>query len=117
MKFNLTSKRIEALRLISARPGIRCDTLADTVMPRLGRSGNVIGFTAQGATRTGAGYCIALEKAGLIKINTYMVRGGYGECFITDAGLDALAESDRKATEGDNTLDAVVSRCISKDVA
>lgn len=98
--FNLTDKRVEALRYIAAHPGVYVCGVAENVLSKRP-------LWAQAATRMGAGYCKALQEQGLVIINT-RVDCGYGRVTITPKGVARLAEIDAVK----NSLGAVLARCV-----
>lgn len=99
--FNLTPKRLQALRLIQKHPDCYVGHVAQEVLA--GEYRGKRGLWAQQATRMGAGYCQKLQEAGLVRINTY-TQFGYGTVHLTKLGEDTLRESD--------TLEAAVARSI-----
>lgn len=105
--FNLTPKRIEALRFLRSRPsGVYVRMLAQEVLVGEYRRRINSGFSAQQATRSGAGCAVPLIKAGLVKKEATTF--GWGIVSITDAGIKALDDLDSQQ----QSLDAVLGRCI-----
>lgn len=105
--FHLTPKRIEALRLLRSRTaGVYVRMLAQEVLVGEYRRRINSGFSAQQATRSGAGYAVPLIKAGLVKkeATTY----GWGIVSITAAGIKALDDLDAQQLP----LEAVLDRCF-----
>lgn len=99
MKFTMTKRRIDALRYIQKNPGVYVGGVADNVLATRR-------LWPQAATRLGAGYCKALQTAGMVKIDTH-VGFGYGRVTITPEGVRVL-----DLHEGaDSSLDAVLARC------
>lgn len=88
---NLTPKRIEALRLIRDNPGCYVCLIANRLLAGDRKSG----LWAQQATRSGAGYCIKLEKAGLVDINRH-TEHGFGKVTLTQYGHQALEAADKQ---------------------
>lgn len=98
---NLTDKRLECLRYLARKKNpVYVSALADAVVPR----GSRYGYTAQMATRTGAGVAWPLIRAGLVSRRS--TEYGWGTVAITDAGLEVLAAFDRD----DGTLEAALER-------
>lgn len=113
MTFNITAKRLEALRFIGQRPGVLVGCVADNVLARTREDGSVRSMWSQAATRSGAGYCKQLASAGLVRIDTFQVRSGYGRVSLTAAGQAVLDEADAAANASRRSLDAVLARCES----
>lgn len=106
-QFNLTPKRVDALRFLRSRPsGVYVRMLAQEVLVGEYRRRVNSGFSAQQATRSGAGYAVPLIKAGLVKkeATTY----GWGIVSITAAGIKALDDLDAQQLP----LEAVLDRCF-----
>lgn len=101
--FNLTPKRVEALRFIQKHPDCYVGAVAEAVLVGEYRRKNNSGFWSQMATRSGAGYCQKLRDAGLITINTH-TDYGYGRVRLTQFGEDTLKDSD--------SLDAAIARSV-----
>lgn len=103
MGFTLTPKRIEALKFIQRKPGVYVGFVAENVLAKNRLDGSKRPMWSQAATRSGAGYCQALAKQGLVSIDTY-VDCGYGRVTITAKGEQAILDAE--------TLDGVLSRCV-----
>lgn len=100
MPFNLTPKRLRALRLIQQRPGLRASALIQVCdKERTGDGGAWSGFDRsrtgkQGATRWGAAYAKPLIAAGLVEARTITdhsgrrVHVGWAALYLTDLGQD-----------------------------
>ena len=92
-KFNLTPKRIEALRFLEGRQGgVYVSLLADALLTSEYRRKVGSGFAAQQATRSGAGYAVPLIKAGLVSKKATPF--GWGVVSITEAGRKVLSDLD-----------------------
>ena len=89
---NITPKRLEALRYLADRPdGVYVCALAHAVLTSQWRREHRSGFTAQQATRSGAGYATPLIEAGLVRKRD--AEFGWGIVSITDAGRAAIAHA------------------------
>lgn len=100
--FNLTAKRLEALRYLADHPrGVYVSGLAEAILTSQWRREHQSGFTAQQATRSGAGYALPLIKAGLVsKRDTDY---GWGVVSITDAGLSAITRAEKSGAGATTT--------------
>ncbi len=109
-KFNLTPTRIKALEYLADKPdGVYVSGLADAVLTSEYRRKANYGFSAQQATRSGAGCAVPLIKAGLVrKRNTEY---GWGIVSLTDAGHAALAAHKAANDPANLSLDAVLAKC------
>lgn len=110
--FNLTEKRVEALRYIEKHPGVYVCGVAQEVLASRDEYWSktptgVRPLWNQAATRMGAGYCKVLQEQGLVTIDTH-VDYGYGKVTISDKGVAKLREIDAQ----NNSLDAVLARCV-----
>lgn len=106
-KFNLTPTRIKALRFVKGRSGgVYVSLLAQELLTSEYRQRVGSGFSAQQATRSGAGYAVPLIKAGLL--TKHATTYGWGRVSITEAGLKVLSDLDAQEAG----LDAVIERCI-----
>ena len=101
--FNLTPKRLEALRFIQKHPDCYVGAVAEAVLTGEYRRKHNTGFWSQMATRSGAGYCQKLRDAGLITINT-LTDYGYGTVRLTLLGENTIKDSD--------SLEAVIARSV-----
>lgn len=126
--FNMTAKRIEALKFVQQADAKRTDRgrfrgvlvgyLAQNVLASNdeywqklhAKSGGRRHLWAQAATRMGAGYCKPLVERGLLSFHREDV--GYGSVTITEAGIKAIADWDAKNDPANQPLDVVIARCI-----
>ena len=87
---NITPKRLEALRYLADHPcGVYVCGLAVAILTSKWRREHQSGYTAQQATRAGAGYATPLIKAGLASQRD--TEFGWGIVSITEAGRGVLA--------------------------
>lgn len=110
-ELNITPTRLKALQYLATKPdGVYVCALADQILTSEYRRKIKSGFTAQQATRSGAGCAVPLIRAGLARKRdtTY----GWGIVSITDAGLKVLAEHEAADDPAKQPLDAVLERCI-----
>lgn len=89
MAFNLTAKRLRALRMIQQRPGLLACALVDLCETRSVAGREFNGFMrsrtgAQGATRWGAQYAKPLIAAGLVTHRFSDV--GWAKLWLTPLG-------------------------------
>lgn len=110
-KFNLTATRVKTLEYLADKPdGVYVSGLADAVLTSEYRRQVGRGFSAQQATRSGAGCAVPLIKAGLVrKRNTDY---GWGIVSLTEAGHAALASHKAANDPANLSLDAVLAKCI-----
>ena len=113
-KFNLTPTRIKALEYLVDKPdGVYVSGLADAVLTSEYRRKSNYGFSAQQATRSGAGCAVPLIKAGLVrKRNTQY---GWGIVSLTEAGHAALASHKATQDPANQSLDAVLAKCAGAE--
>ena len=91
--FNITPKRLEALRFLADHSrGVYVSYIADAILTSQWRRDHKSGFTAQQATRSGAGYATPLIEAGLVEKRD--TDYGWGIVSITDAGRAAIAHAE-----------------------
>lgn len=86
--FNLTPKRLAALKLIAEHPGCAVGFVAQNVLRSEYKVEKQVGLWAQQATRAGAAYCLALNAAGLVKL--CRTEFGFGTVTLTEAGRAAI---------------------------
>lgn len=112
---NLTPTRIKALEYLADKPGgVYVSGLADAVLTSEYRRKAKYGFSAQQATRSGAGCAVPLIKAGLVcKRNTDY---GWGIVSLTEAGHAALAAYKGSRDPANMSLDAVLEKCAGAEV-
>lgn len=110
--FNLTPTRIKALEYLADKPdGVYVSGLADAVLTSEYRRKSNYGFSAQQATRSGAGCAVPLIKAGLVRKRD--TEYGWGIVSLTDAGRAALASNKAANDPANLSLDAVLAKCTS----
>lgn len=86
--FNMTPKRLAALKLIAEHPGCPVGYVAQHVLCGEWKTENGHRLWPQQATRAGAAYCLALKGAGLVTIKRAEI--GFGDVTLTDAGRAAI---------------------------
>lgn len=88
----VTAKRLEALRYLADHPGgVYVCAIAHAILTSQWRRDHQSGFTAQQATRSGAGYVMPLIEAGWVKKRD--TDFGWGIVSITESGLAAIKEA------------------------
>lgn len=108
---NITPKRLLALKYLADKPnGVYVCGLADAILTSEWRREHKTGFSAQQATRSGAGYAIPLINAGLVR--KQRTDYGWGMVFLTDAGHKVIAAHDAANNPANQPLDAVLARCV-----
>lgn len=100
--FNLTPNRLKALRFIADHPGWTADHLAAVVSPDKR-------WRAQGATRFGCSYAVALIRAGLVRSVTFGVTAGWAQLHLTAAGHAALSSGETAAGSAEHLARAIGS--------
>lgn len=110
-ELNITPTRLKALQYLATKPdGVYVRALANQLLVSEYRRNIKSGFSAQQATRSGAGCAVPLIRAGLlVKRDTEY---GWGIVSITDAGLKIVAEHEAASEPAEQTLEAVLERCI-----
>lgn len=111
----ITPTRIKALRYIAEHPGCLVGAVAQAVLARSISDGTKRAMWSQAATRNGAGYCKQLAEMGLVTIETFKVRSGYGHVTLSATGHQAVAAAVAKAEAAATGLDMVLERCINGD--
>jgi len=110
--FNLTPKRLEVLAFVEKHPGVVVSAVAQEVLAKAYDDGRRRQMSRQGATRTGAGYCKALAKAGYLHLQLVLV--GYAYASLTDKGRNALREHRAKNDPANKSLDDVLLSCTKE---
>lgn len=111
-ELNITPTRLKALQYLATKPdGVYVRALADQLLVSEYRRKVRIRFSAQQATRSGAGCAVPLIRAGLVRKRD--ADYGWGIVSITDAGLKIVAEHEAASDLDRQSLDSVLERCIN----
>jgi len=110
-ELNITPTRLKALQYLATKPnGVYVSALADEILTSEYRRQRKYGFSAQQATRSGAGYAVPLIRAGLVmKRDTDF---GWGMVFITEAGRQVITKHEAASNAANQPLETVLERCI-----